>query len=83
MDLETISLRVHQALGGYGRECLLEDVVGLCPDLRWNQVFLAVDQLSRSGHVRLLLNSNRTFRVYVLWPRPKADTVIHVPMSEV
>lgn len=33
--------------------CLLEELVLDCPDLTWNQVFLAVDQLRRGG--RLLL----------------------------
>jgi hypothetical protein len=33
--------------------CLLEDVVMHCPDLTWNQVFLAVDSLSRCGKLHL------------------------------
>ncbi len=33
--------------------CLLEEVAFQCPDLTWNQVFLAVDRLSRSGELRL------------------------------
>jgi hypothetical protein len=34
-------------------ECSIDDVMRLCPDLTWNQVFLDVDRLSREGHVRL------------------------------
>ncbi|HXF91442.1 MAG TPA: hypothetical protein VNK46_01700 [Nitrospiraceae bacterium] len=34
------------------QDCLLEEVVLQCPDLTWNQVFLTVDHLSRSGEVR-------------------------------
>jgi hypothetical protein len=32
---------------------ILEDVVMHCPDLTWNQVFLAVDSLSRCGKIHL------------------------------
>ena len=35
--------------------CSLDELVTICPDLTWNQIFLEVDQLSRAGHPRLLL----------------------------
>lgn len=35
--------------------CSLEDIVSACPELTWNQVFLAIDQLSRKGLVCLTL----------------------------
>jgi len=34
--------------------CDLEDVMRRCPNLTWNQVFLAVDHLTRTGQVRLV-----------------------------
>ena len=34
--------------------CDLEDVTRQCPNLTWNQVFLAVDRLSRSGEIMLM-----------------------------
>jgi hypothetical protein len=34
--------------------CELEDLARRCPNLTWNQVFLAVDHLSRTGEVRLV-----------------------------
>ncbi len=34
-------------------ECDLEDLVRLCASSTWNQVFLAIDRLSRTGEVRL------------------------------
>jgi hypothetical protein len=34
-------------------ECLLDELILACPELTWNQVFLAVDALSRSGDIRL------------------------------
>ena len=34
--------------------CDLEEVTRKCPNLTWNQVFLVVDHLSRTGQVRLV-----------------------------
>jgi hypothetical protein len=33
--------------------CDIEEIARQCPDLTWNQVFLAVDRLSRCGKIRL------------------------------
>ncbi|TAJ27545.1 MAG: hypothetical protein EPO64_05510 [Nitrospirae bacterium] len=33
--------------------CHLEQLVFSCPDLPWNQLFLAIDRMSRSGALRL------------------------------
>lgn len=35
--------------------CCLDDLVRVCPELTWNQIFLVVDRLSRAGHLRLAL----------------------------
>jgi hypothetical protein len=35
-------------------DCDLEELVLECPGLTWNQVFLAVDRLSRSGELMLM-----------------------------
>jgi hypothetical protein len=34
-------------------QCDLEDVAFACPGLTWNQVFMAIDRLSREGAVNL------------------------------
>ena len=34
--------------------CDLEEVTRQCANLTWNQVFLAVDRLSRRGEIRLV-----------------------------
>jgi hypothetical protein len=34
--------------------CDLGEVMRQCTNLTWNQVFLAVDRLSRSGEIRLV-----------------------------
>ena len=36
-------------------ECELEEWVLKCEGLTWNQVFLAIDRLSRGGDVQLIL----------------------------
>lgn len=64
----TIS-RVHDALESLATDCALEDVVGLCPDLTWNQVFLAIDYLSRTGEIRVTIDPGRTYRVRASRPR--------------
>jgi hypothetical protein len=56
---------VQAALEQLGTDCSMEEVVGLCPDLTWNQVFLAVDYLSRTGQVQVLRDPGRTYRVSV------------------
>jgi hypothetical protein len=63
MTISAIITRVHEALEQRGTDCSLEDVVGLCPELTWNQVFLAIDYLSRTGQVRVTLDPDRTYRV--------------------
>lgn len=35
--------------------CNLEEIIRDCPELTWNQVFLAIDRLSREGKVTLNL----------------------------
>lgn len=63
MAVEAIIVRVHSALERLGTDCSMEEVVNLCPELTWNQVFLVIDHLSRSGQVRITLDRDRTYRV--------------------
>ena len=63
MEMLGIIARVHKALEQLGTDCAIEEVVGLCPELTWNQVFLAIDYLSRTGQVRLTIDTARTYRV--------------------
>jgi len=58
-----IIVRVHGVLEQLGTECSIEEVMSLCPELTWNQVFIAIDYLSRSGQVRVTLDGDRTYRV--------------------
>lgn len=63
MTFEAITSRVHGALEELGSDCPMEEVAALCPEFTWNQVFLAIDYLSRAGRVRVTLDSARTYRV--------------------
>ncbi|MGE3978417.1 MAG: hypothetical protein AB7F94_12620 [Nitrospira sp.] len=63
MTLAAIGMRVHGALEQLGAECSIEEVVTLCPELTRNQVFLAIDYLSRSGQIRVMQAGDRTYRV--------------------
>lgn len=63
MRVSAIIDRVHRALEEFGASCSMEDVVGLCPDLTWNQVYLAIDYLNKTGKVRVTLDPDRTYSV--------------------
>lgn len=45
------------------RECDLEELVRGCSSFTWNQVFLEVDRLSRTGEVRLLPRKGGVYAV--------------------
>ena len=55
--------RVLTALQEQGTRYPLEEVVELCRDLSWDQVFLAIDCLTRNGRVCLMLDLNKTYWV--------------------
>lgn len=65
MRVSTIIDRVYRALEQFGTTCSMEEVVGLCPDLTWNQVYLAIDYLNKVGKVSLTLDPDRTYTVCV------------------
>jgi hypothetical protein len=68
MAVSATIARVHDALAQLGTDCPIEEVMDLCPDLTWNQVFLAIDYLSRSGQVRVTLDPGHSYRVAVHRP---------------
>jgi hypothetical protein len=70
MQVSAIIDRVYGALEQFGTTCSMEEVVGLCPDLTWNQVYLAIDYLSKIGKVSVTLDPDRTYTVRVY---PSAD----------
>lgn len=44
-------------------ECDLEELMQFCPWFTWNQVFLEVDRLSRTGELRPLLKKSGVYKV--------------------
>jgi len=63
MAMLILSQQIQTALEQLGTECPLEEVMSLCPDITWNQVFLAIDHLSRTGQVRIRLDADRAYWV--------------------
>jgi hypothetical protein len=61
------SLAVAQGMG-----CSFEELIGLCQDLTWNQIFLEVDRLSREGRVQLSQAGPGTYRIRL--PEPANST---------
>jgi hypothetical protein len=55
--------QVRERLEQRGTACPLEEVMELCPQLTWNQVFLAIDHLSRTGQVRVTMEVGKTYTV--------------------
>ena len=51
---------VHRAPG-----CQLDELVLSVPELTWNQVFLEVDRLSRTGHVRMTAMGKGTYTIWL------------------
>ena len=66
----TSSDRIIQAVSD-SPGCLLEELVSACPDLTWNQVFFAVDLLSRTGQVQLTRTGVGTYAVRLPTPAPQ------------
>ncbi|MGZ8382011.1 MAG: hypothetical protein ACXWWH_10535 [Nitrospira sp.] len=63
MVLAAIIVCVHRALEELDTECSMEEVMTLCPELTWDQVFIAIDYLSRAGQVQVTVDGDRTYRV--------------------
>ena len=51
---------VHRAPG-----CQLDELVLSVPELTWNQVFLEVDRLSRTGQVRMTAMGQGTYTIWL------------------
>lgn len=55
--------RVRSLLEELGTACSMDDVTQLCLDLTWNQVFLAIDFLSRTGQADVTSDPRRVYWV--------------------
>jgi hypothetical protein len=74
MVLAAIIVRVHHALEKRGTECSMEEVLALCPELTWSQVFISIDYLSRAGQVCVTLDGDRTYRLQAQHAVPVATS---------
>lgn len=61
-DSAAIRARIIQAVADQPG-CLIEELVLACPELTWNQVFLQVDYLSRTGALRLSRRGPATYTI--------------------
>ncbi len=57
-------IRIHEIVNQM-IECSIEDLFHACPDLSWNQIFAAVDRLSRTGSVGLQQKGRGNYVVQV------------------
>jgi len=57
--------QVLMVLQQQGKRCSVDEVVGFCSDLTEDQVFLAIDYLTRTRQVCRTLDANRTSWVSV------------------
>ena len=62
-QLGTVTDRILDAVHG-APGCQLDELVLSVPDLTWNQVFLEVDRLSRTGQVRMTAMGKG---MYTIW----------------
>jgi len=70
LQLKTVVDRILEAVR-LAPACQLDDLVLSLPGLTWNQVFLEVDRLSRSGHVRVHANGEGTYTLTLPTKRKK------------
>ena len=46
----------------------LDELVSACPDFTWNQIFLALDEMSRSGEVLMTRERHSGYRITAFSP---------------
>ena len=67
---------VEDAVEKFGGTCPIETVSALCPDLSEAQVFFAIDEMSRSGELRLMRDAEGAYFV-----RTRGTTPWHIDSS--
>ena len=76
LQQETITDRILDAVHG-APGCQLDDLVLRVPELSWNQVFLEVDRLSRTGQVRVTALGKGTYTIWLPNKEKKTRTPNH------
>lgn len=67
-DPTTVGTRILHELEQHGA-CTIEALTAILPSCSWNQVFMAVDTLSREGALRLQLHARSQYVVSLAGPR--------------
>jgi hypothetical protein len=63
------------------KSCDLEELMRQCANLTWNQVFLAVDRLSRCGELMLAPRGRGTYTVTFLQRQEYGSIDAHSPLN--
>jgi len=77
LQQETITDRILDAVHG-APGCQLDDLVLRVPELTWNQVFLEVDRLSRTGQVRVTALGKGTYTIWLPNKEKRTRTPNHL-----
>jgi hypothetical protein len=76
-QLGTVADRILDAVHG-APGCELDDLVLRVPELTWNQVFLEVDRLSRTGQVRVTAMGEGTYAIRLPNKEKRTRTPTHL-----
>ena len=76
-QLGTVADRILDAVQ-CAPSCQLDDLVLSLPELTWNQVFLEVDRLSRTGQVRVTTMGQGTYAIRLLNTEKSTRTPHHL-----
>ena len=76
-QLGTVAERILDAVHG-APGCELDDLVLSLPELTWNQVFLEVDRLSRTGQVRVTAMGEGTYAIRLPKKEKRTRTPHHL-----
>lgn len=63
-QLEIVADRILDAVQ-YAPGCQLDELLLSVPELTWNQVFLEVDRLSRTGQLRMTAMGKGTYTIWL------------------
>lgn len=61
---QTVADRILEALEWHP-DCSMEELAELCSDLTWDEIFLTVDQMSRTGQIILRLLGRGVYAVRI------------------
>lgn len=76
-ELGTVAERILDAVH-YAPGCQLDALVLRLPGLTWNQVFLEVDRLSRTGQVRVTAMGEGTYAIRLPNKEKRSRTPHHL-----